>query len=211
MSLTFLFAIFGCQIFPIVVGQNTNTVFLAGIIDTTVFDWIPDVFEYTADRINTASISGAVLGVTDATVRQGLSEYGPNGLSLRYELANSKCDAATGVRQYWNVRTQNQVPHGVIGARCSGTSISLLASRNWSVYHSFLRPAMRLNSRPNQSFLYSVEWWHPTTRMANSEPLSNCYAPLVGIESQSWRRILNCKCMLRMYSQSNLTMFVHGL
>lgn len=125
MSLTFLFAIFGCQIFPIVVGQNTNTVFLAGIIDTTVFDWIPDVFEYTADRINTASISGAVLGVTDATVRQGLSEYGPNGLSLRYELANSKCDAATGVRQYWNVRTQNQVPHGVIGARCSGTSISL--------------------------------------------------------------------------------------
>jgi ABC-type branched-subunit amino acid transport system substrate-binding protein len=48
-------------------------------------------------------------------------------LKLRYEIRNTECDETTAVRQYWELRSENQnvPPHGIIGARCSGVSVAL--------------------------------------------------------------------------------------
>lgn len=104
-------------------GQNTgtsletrnNTIFLAGVMDTDAYTWSSDIFEYTVQSINAGDWDHVAPG------------YSPNGIRLDYALANSMCDETTAVREYWDIRSANQnvPPHGVIGARCSGASISL--------------------------------------------------------------------------------------
>lgn len=52
-------------------------------------------------------------------------------MRVEYQLENSRCDETQAVRSYWNIRTnhlrkQGKRPmHGIIGARCSGPSMSL--------------------------------------------------------------------------------------
>jgi ABC-type branched-subunit amino acid transport system substrate-binding protein len=100
------------------IADDPNKLFLGGIIDTTAFTWIPDIFEYTVQLINQGGWRDDVL--------QG---FGPDegDLKLSYAIGNSECSESAAVRRYWELRTQNQniPPHGIIGARCSEASIAL--------------------------------------------------------------------------------------
>ena len=90
--------------------EDPNLITLAGIIDTTTYTWAPDIFHVTVSLLN-----------------QGEWNVLPPDTRIEYQLGNSNCDETTAVRTYWNLRTMNggKPMHGVVGARCSGASVSL--------------------------------------------------------------------------------------
>lgn len=83
----------------------SNGVTIAGIFDRSVFPWGDEIFEFTVQRLRNDS------------------RYS----DLDYVLVDSACDETTAVRGYWDLRSQNNgIPvHGIVGARCSGASVSL--------------------------------------------------------------------------------------
>lgn len=91
-------------------AQSDDEIYLAGIMDTTSYTWCPDVFEFTVERLN-----------------EGYKNILSGNQSLSYTLVNSNCDETTAVTEYWKLRTLhgNQPPDGIVGARCSGASVSL--------------------------------------------------------------------------------------
>jgi hypothetical protein len=104
--------------------DDPNTIYLAGItpVDDEDFVWVEDIFNYTVQLIN----QGAWRWGNSDTFAPGLFG-GDNGLTLIYDLENSDCSEILSVRRYWALRAANGnvPPHGVIGDRCSGASISL--------------------------------------------------------------------------------------
>jgi hypothetical protein len=104
--------------------DDPNTIYLAGItpVDDADFGWVEDIFNYTVQLIN----QGAWRWGNNDTFAPGLFG-GDNGLKLIYDLENSDCSETLSVRRYWALRAANGnvPPHGVIGDRCSGASISL--------------------------------------------------------------------------------------
>jgi ABC-type branched-subunit amino acid transport system substrate-binding protein len=76
---------------------------IAGIYDLAKFPWGRDIFEFTIEKLR--------------------AEYGYEDLT--YDLADGKCDETSAVRGYWDLRTNNVPVHGIVGARCSGASVSL--------------------------------------------------------------------------------------
>jgi len=92
--------------------DNVNVIKLAGIFDTTEYDWSPDIFDITVELIN-----------------RGWWDALPNTLNYRleYTLENSNCDETTAARSWWKTRTANgdQPVDGLVGARCSGATVAL--------------------------------------------------------------------------------------
>lgn len=89
------------------------TIRIAGIIDTTVYNWAADVFATTVQLIN-----------------EGWWDILPEGFRLMYDLEDAGCDATTAVRAYWKLRSvnnnDNKRPiHGIVGGRCSAATVSL--------------------------------------------------------------------------------------
>lgn len=83
---------------------------LAGIFDTTTYNWGPDVFHVTVRLIN-----------------EGKWDILPPGFRVVYDLENAKCGATTAARAYWKLRKANgnKPMHGIVGARCSAPSVTL--------------------------------------------------------------------------------------
>ena len=44
--------------------------------------------------------------------------------SFKYDVRNSACDGSTASKEYWAHRTEYGPPHGLMGCRCSSSSIS---------------------------------------------------------------------------------------
>eukprot|EP00980_Cylindrotheca_fusiformis_P028940 scaffold22680_cov107-Cylindrotheca_fusiformis.AAC.9 len=78
---------------------------IAGIYDSTAFWWGGMIFNFAVERLEQ---------------EEAYSD-------LNFVLVDSACDETTAVRAYWDLRTQNNgIPvHGIVGARCSGASVSL--------------------------------------------------------------------------------------
>ncbi|CAB9504946.1 TCDD-inducible poly [ADP-ribose] polymerase [Seminavis robusta] len=91
-------------------NEDQTVIKLAGLFDTSNYVWGPDVFAVTVQLIN-----------------QGWWDVLNPGDRLEYDLRNTACDETTAVRSYWGLRSANgnKPMHGIIGARCSGASISL--------------------------------------------------------------------------------------
>ena len=92
--------------------EDPNVITLAGILDTTTYTWSPEIFEATVNFIN-----------------QGGWDVLPpfQNMSVSHQLENGACDETTAARQYWKLRTRNghRPMHGLLGARCSGASMTL--------------------------------------------------------------------------------------
>lgn len=91
---------------PSTVDDDPNVLQIGGIFDSTTYHWGPAVFDLTVQLLNQR-------------------EWGvlPAGMRIEYAIENSNCDETTAARSYWNLRTRNL--HCIIGARCSGASVSL--------------------------------------------------------------------------------------
>jgi ABC-type branched-subunit amino acid transport system substrate-binding protein len=89
-----------------------DLIYIAGIFDTTNFDWGEELFEYTIE------------GIRKGWFNDFWALQEPN---LRYAVADADCDETAAARSYWELRQQNndRPPHGIVGARCSGASKSL--------------------------------------------------------------------------------------
>ncbi|KAL3941345.1 MAG: hypothetical protein SGBAC_004290 [Bacillariaceae sp.] len=86
--------------------MSSANITIAGIFDTTSFSWGQDIFDFTV-----------------ATLKNEQPLY----QTLNGVVQDAACDETTAVRAYWKLRTDNNnVPvHGIVGARCSGASVSL--------------------------------------------------------------------------------------
>lgn len=82
---------------------------LAGIVDTTNFDWADTIFRVTVDLLNDKG---------NGFFDDELFFLGP----ISYELFDSGCDGYKALSAYWDVRDRADA---VIGARCSGASTPL--------------------------------------------------------------------------------------
>jgi len=109
-SFGFLLLIFGV----LMVDTITAQIYLAGIYDQTAFWWGEDIFRITVDLYNEGFFNDEGESLTAQSF-------------LVYELADSACDETEAIRTYWDLRTANSgVPmDGVVGTRCSGSSLSL--------------------------------------------------------------------------------------
>jgi ABC-type branched-subunit amino acid transport system substrate-binding protein len=99
---------------PMAASQEDDSIYLAGLLDTTAYWWAEDVFRFTVESYNEGyfkDINGVPL----------------NNRPLTYDLADSACDEMEAIRAYWQLRTANgeMPPDGVVGCRCSGASLSL--------------------------------------------------------------------------------------
>jgi len=95
----------------LVAAQEDNSVFLAGIFDTresTGFPWGRELFDFTVRLLNDKSNGWH----DDVSVQ------------IDYEIADSACDESEALSAFWGL-TSNHDVNGVVGARCSGASISI--------------------------------------------------------------------------------------
>jgi hypothetical protein len=102
------------ELFPGLVPEDNpeDPIHIAGIFDTSTYDWGEELFNFT--------IQGIQNGWFDFLPPMSI----PN---ITYSVDSAMCDETTATRAYWDVRTRNngRPPHGIVGARCSGASISL--------------------------------------------------------------------------------------
>jgi hypothetical protein len=99
-------------------SNDTKSVYIAGLFDAENFDWGREIFEFTCSLINDHSDGWNDDILNDGTV-------------LKWKVADTKCDGTAAARAYWDLRMENGgVPvHGIVGARCSGASITLVCAR----------------------------------------------------------------------------------
>jgi hypothetical protein len=104
-------------------SNDTKSVYIAGLFDTENFDWGREIFETTCSLINNHSDGWNDDILNDGTV-------------LKCKVADTKCDGTVAARAYWDLRKENGgVPmHGIVGARCSGASITLVCARTLYIY-----------------------------------------------------------------------------
>ena len=98
------------------VEEAKDEIYIAGVIDTSLsFTWAQHSFQATMYMLR-----NGWQGILQST---GSVSTPP----LRYTLRDSKCDPTAAARAYWKTRTENgdQAPQGIVGARCSGASMSL--------------------------------------------------------------------------------------
>jgi poly [ADP-ribose] polymerase 10/14/15 len=98
---------------------SDNSIYLAGIYDKDSFWWGEDIFEVTVKLYNE--------GFFDYEMNTGNQIMSRREYELYYQLADSNCDETQVIRAYWDLRTKNggRPMDGVVGARCSGASLSL--------------------------------------------------------------------------------------
>ena len=91
-------------------SNDPSLIKLAGIVDTTAYDWAEDVFDVTVQLLN-----------------QGAWGVVPPNMTISYSLENGNCDPTTAAQAWWKLRTENgnQPLDGIVGARCSGASVTL--------------------------------------------------------------------------------------
>ena len=110
---------FSFQPSSIVVAQGTgaDNIYIAGILDVESFDWAPALTTATVEMLN----DGVLTSITDTS---NIPVFDTN---IRYALSNSACDPTTATTVYWEARQDNgeSKPDGIVGARCSGASVSL--------------------------------------------------------------------------------------
>jgi hypothetical protein len=89
--------------------ETNNTLFIAGLFDTIDYDWI-EIFNFTMTLIQE---------------RNGWHDdiLGDENIKLEWAVADSACDEATALQAYWNMKTAHVV-HGVVGTRCTDSSIA---------------------------------------------------------------------------------------
>jgi Receptor family ligand binding region len=91
--------------------ETNNTVFIAGLFDTNNFDWI-EIFNFTMTLIQE---------------RNGWHDdiLGDENIKLEWAALDSACDEATALQAYWSLKTAPHALHGVVGTRCSDSSIAI--------------------------------------------------------------------------------------
>lgn len=88
--------------------QDTDVV-LAGILDTTGFDWAQTIFEVTVNLLNDKN---------NGFFDEEMSYLG----YISYELLDGACDGLTALTAYWSVRSEI---NAIVGGRCTAASTAL--------------------------------------------------------------------------------------
>ena len=93
-----------------------SSIFIAGVFDTTNFDWGNELFNFTISMLNNR---------TDGW-HDDIFENEP-AVTIDWAVQDAACDAGIATRAYWDLRRPEQVPvmHGLIGCRCSDASIAV--------------------------------------------------------------------------------------
>lgn len=113
-----VFALFSFVVLGTATAQNG--VRLAGILDTTSFEWAPTIFDVTVELLNDANNGFFDYLRDQGTLRDNYVHYDLGPIS--FQLVNSECDEFEALSAYFELA---QPVHGVIGARCSGASKQL--------------------------------------------------------------------------------------
>lgn len=96
---------------------TSNVVQVAGILDTVNLGWAEDVWNVTTQLLKEGDWLKTVI-----------PEFGGSNIDdteFAFTLRNAACDATTAVREYWAEREDGTPPNAIVGAYCSGASISL--------------------------------------------------------------------------------------
>jgi ABC-type branched-subunit amino acid transport system substrate-binding protein len=97
------------------VVNDTDTIYIAGIVDTGIFPWTEELFNITVSLLNNRGN-----GFFDDIFVDSKTT------TIEYAIANDDCDETAAAQAYWKMRRIHGYPiHGIVGSRCSGASISL--------------------------------------------------------------------------------------
>jgi Receptor family ligand binding region len=110
--------------------NDTNTIYIAGIVDTGIFPWTQELFNITVALLNNRSDGF----FDDIFHNNNNSNSTTTTTTIEYAIANDDCDETAAAQAYWKLRrtttTANggyghPILHGIVGSRCSGASIAL--------------------------------------------------------------------------------------
>jgi len=88
-----------------------DKIFIGGILDTTSFSWVEEIFEFVLDLINTKDN-----GWHDDI-------FPERNTLIEGKVVDSNCDENTALKAYWDdLRSEHTSIHGLVGCRCSGAS-----------------------------------------------------------------------------------------
>ena len=92
-------------------GQSQqNSVYVPALVDTTSFDWAEELYNFTVSLINNH---------TDGWHDDDLFN---DGTIVDWSVVDAACDATHAARAYWDLRSDEETIHGLVGCRCSSAS-----------------------------------------------------------------------------------------
>ena len=152
---------------------DSGRIYLGGLLDLNSYPWGPDIFKFTVQQINNNNFP-----ILDR------SKFPNNNAAVEYSLKDSKCSENVAVQEYWKLRQElgNRPPHGLIGARCSGASVSVARI-------SGLEAVPHVSPASNSATLSSQEFPYFSRLVAPNDERGEVGALITLLRNFGWDRV----------------------